>query len=371
MEFIPIANPCVGREETEAVSKVIKSGWVSMGRKVQEFEKLICEYLGVSHVVAFNSGTASLHAALLAAGVKPGDEVVVPTLSYISSANAILYCGAKPIFCESDPLTFNVTAEELLRRITAKTTAIMTVDLKGMPVDYDSILDISSHAKIPIVSDSAESFGAVYKERKVGIQCPIHSFSFFANKNITMGEGGAITTHDVDWAKKCRIIRNQGQSVRYEHIMIGHNYRPTDYAAAFGIEQVKKVEWIMTEKQKIAEFYNNHFSDHPLIKVPFVPEYVSRHSWYLYCLSFASIVDRDKVVSFMEKERVDSRLSFPPIHLQPIYRQMFGYKEGDYATTERFFNRFIDIPCWINMGLNRMKRVVHVVLQAVEASTSR
>lgn len=366
MDFIPIACPYIGEEDAQAVYEVVKSGWISMGKKVRELEDFVCDYIGVKHAVTFNNGTSSLHAALLAVGVESGDEVLVPTLSYISSANTILFCGATPVFCDAEPKTFNVTAVELQRRATSKTKAVMTVDLKGLPADYDSIMEFSQNNNIPIVSDSAESFGAVYKQKRVGGQCPIHSFSFFANKNITMGEGGMITTNDDELADKCRVVRNQGQSERYVHVVVGNNYRPTDYAAALGLEQVKRIEWIMEEKQKIAEYYNKAFKNHPLIEIPYVPEYATRHSWYMYCLTLAESIDRDKVVNILKENGVDSRLSFPPIHLQPIYREMFGYKEGDFELSEKIFSRFIDIPCWVNMGKARMERVIEYVFDAVE-----
>lgn len=366
MDFIPIANTFIGEEEAKAVYSIVKSGWISMGEKVKEFEKMAAEYLGVEHAVAFNNGTSSLHAVLIALDVKEGDEVLVPTLSYVSSANVILYCRATPIFCESDPDTFNVTADEVAKRITPKTKAIMTVDLKGMPVDYDAILQVAQEHNIPVLSDSAESFGAIYKDNLVGRQCPVHSFSFFANKNITMGEGGLIATNDDKIADVCQTVRNQGQSERYKHVIIGNNYRLTDISAAFGIEQMKRIEWIMEEKNKVAAYYNNAFDGHSLISIPYVPSYVNRHSWYMYCLKLDRSVDRDLVIQKMRENGVDSRLSFPPIHLQPIYMDMFGYQKGDYPMSEDIFNTFIDIPCWVGMNEDLMNRVIEIIIKAVE-----
>lgn len=365
-KFIPIANTYIGQEEADAVYNVIKSGWISMGKKVQEFERHLCDYLGVKYAIAFNNGTSSLHAGLIALGVDEGDEVLLPTLSYISTANAVLYCGAKPVFCEADPKTFNVGAEEIRQRITPKTKAIMTVDLKGMAVNFDAIKEVAAEAGIPILSDSAESLGAEFKGKLVGSQCEAHSFSFFANKNITMGEGGLITTNDEKIADTCRIVRNQGQSKRYEHIMIANNYRLTDISAAFGIEQVKRVEWIMEQKNKVASFYNGAFKDHSLISIPYVPEYATRHSWYMYCLNLDKSINRDLIIDQMKESGVDSRLSFPPIHLQPIYRKKFGYKVGDFPLSENIFDHFIDIPCWPNLPLEDQKRVVEVICKAVE-----
>ncbi len=369
--FIPIANTYIGEEEAQAVYNVVRSRWISMGPKVEEFEKTVAEYIGVKYAVAFNNGTSSLHTALLALGVKEGDEVLVPTLSYISSANVISYIGATAKFCESDPRTFNVTADEIASRITPKTKAIITVDLKGMPVDFDAIIEVARGGKIPVLSDSAESFGSIYKGRLLGSQCTIHSFSFFANKNITTGEGGLITTDDKSIAETCRIVRNQGQRARYQHVMIGHNYRPTDICAAFGIEQLKRIEWIMEEKNKIALYYNKAFSGNPLITTPYVAPYVGRHSWYMYCLKLDKSVDRDLVVKKMLARGVDSRLSFPPIHLQPAYREKYGYKQGDFPISEEIYNTFLDIPCWIGMDEKALNRVVDTVSKAVRESKKK
>lgn len=369
MDFIPIAQPFIGEEEATAVFEQIRSGWISMGRKVAELESLIAEYVGVKHAVTMSNGTATLHAALLAQGVGPGDEVVLPTLSYISSANAVLYCGATPVFCEMDPETFNVTAETLQSVITDNTRAIMPVDLKGLPVDYHEVRAWAESKGIAVVADSAESFGAIYKNKKAGSQSDIHSFSFFANKNVTMGEGGVITTNNDELAEKCRIIRNQGQSERYVHVEIGHNYRLTDMVAAFGIEQIRRVEWIMEQKSAIAGFYNERFKGHPRIKTPHVPDYANRPSWYMYCLTLDKGINRDNVLKLMHDQGVDHRLSFPPIHLQPVYRKKFGYKEGDYPVSEDIFNRFVDIPCWVGMTEDQMNKVVKVVISAVEESS--
>ena len=292
---IPIANPSINKKEAISAYKVIKNGWISMGKEVSKLEDKIKKYLDVKHAILFNNGTSALNVALSFYGIKKGDEVIVPTLSYISSANVILYCGAKPVFCEVDPFTFNVTASNIIKKITKKTKAIITVDLKGMPIDYDDIKKKIKKYKIPIISDSAEAFGAVYKNKKVGSQLDMHSFSFFANKNMTMGEGGLVTTNNKAMANFCKILRNQGQEGRYNHTYIGNNYRPTDYAAAIGIEQLKKIENVLIEKSKIAEIYSKKFKNESFIKTPFIPEYVKRHTWYMYCLRFPNKKLRNKI----------------------------------------------------------------------------
>lgn len=368
MDFIPIASPVIGEEEAQAVYEQVRSGWITMGARVKELEGMIAEYVGARHAILMSNGTATLHSALWALGIGPGDEVIVPSLSYISSANAVLFCHAKPVFCEVDPTTFNVLPEHLDAVVTPRTKVVMPVDMKGQPADFDAINAWAAARGIKVVADSAESFGAMYKGRKVGAQSLVHSFSFFANKNVTMGEGGCLTTDDDELADKLRVIRNQGQSERYVHVALGHNYRMTDVAAAFGIQQVRRVEAIMQEKQRLAAYYDKAFAGHPLIETPAVPAFCDRPSWYMYCLTFAPSVDRDKVVKLMKEKGVDSRISFPPIHLQPLYRNEYGHGEGELPVTEDITNRFLDIPCYAGMTREQNDRVVEAVLSAVEAA---
>jgi perosamine synthetase len=362
---IPIANPSIDKKEALSAYNVIKKGWISMGKEVLKLEKKIQKYIGIKHAILFNNGTSALHAALAYHGVKEGDEVIVPTLSYISSANVILYCGAKPVFCEVDPITFNVTAENIIKKISKKTKAIITVDLKGMPVDYDDLKKKLKKYKIPLISDSAEAFGAVYKKKKVGSQFDMHSFSFFANKNMTMGEGGLVTTNNKKMAEVCRIIRNQGQEGRYNHTFIGNNYRPTDYAAAIGLEQLKKIENVLNKKGEIAKIYNKAFSNEKFIKTPHVPSYVTRHTWYMYCIKFSKKISRKKIQKILHSNGIDTRLSFPPIHLQPIYKKIFGYKKGDFPVSEQIFEQFLDIPCWMGMGKKNINYIIKIIKSAV------
>lgn len=363
MDYIPIAKPFIGEEEAKAVYDQVKSGWITMGKRVREFESMLEDYIGVRHAIAFNSGTATLHALLLALGVGPGDEVIVPSLSYASSANVAILCGAKPVFAEEDPKTFNVSAEEFERRITPKTKVIMAVDLKGLAADFDAIQKVCEKHNISLIGDSAESFGGKYKGNPIGSQVLAHSFSMFANKSITCGEGGFVTTNDDALAERCRVIRNQGQSERYVHVELGHNYRMTDIAAAFAIEQLKRVDWFIEEKGKIVARYMEAFADHPLISPPYLPDYATQHSWYMYCISLDKSVNRDAMIKAMQERGVDHRLSFPPIPLQPYYRELYGYTEEDFPVSGEIFNRFIDIPCWVGMTDEEITHVIDTVLE--------
>ncbi len=357
MDFIPIACPRIGEVEAKAVYDVVKSGWISMGKKVQEFERMACDYTGAKHALAMNNGTSTLHSALIALGIGPGDEVITPSLTYISSANVILYQGATLVLCENDPETLNVTPELIREKITPKTKAFMTVDLKGLPVDFDAFNALSEETGIPFISDSAESYGAIYKGQKVGTQALMHSFSFFANKNITTGEGGMVTTNDDDLFEKLTIIRNQGQEGRYNHTWLGNNFRMTDVLAAIGVEQLKKIDTLLTEKVEIANRYTEEFAKIDGVRAPHVPGYVDRPSWYLYAIT-VDPARRDGLLDHLASKEIDTRLSFPPVHIQPYYVDRFGYAPGDLPIAKQSFDSFVDIPIWADMGEANQDRVI-------------
>ena len=355
-ETIPVANTFLGEEEARAAYEAVKSGWISfLGPKVKEFEEAFAKEVDAKHAIAVNSGTSALHVALAVMGIKEGDEVILPSLTFISTANAVLYQNAKPVLAECEPLTYNITAEEIEKRITKKTKAIIPVDMNGMPVDYDNILEVANKYNIPVVADSAESLGARYKGRKIGAIAPVHIFSFFPNKNISTGEGGMITTNDYELAKKMRIIMNQGQDKRYNHIALGYNYRMTNIQAAVGIEQLKRLHFILNEKEKIAGKYNNMLKNCKNIRTPYVPEYVTKHAWYMYTISIDNL-DRDDIVRKLGEVGIETRLSFPPIHIQPFYREKFGYKEDSLPVSFMAWKRLMNIPIWV--GLNEKQDYV-------------
>lgn len=363
-EFIPVANTFIGEEEAKAAYDVIKSGWISSGEKVKEFESLFAEEVGARYAIAVNNGTAALHVALAALGVGEGDEVIVPSLTFISTANAVLYQNAAPVLAECDPQTYNITAAEIEKRITPKTKAIIPVDMNGMPVDYDSILKVAEKYGLFVIADSAESLGANYKNKKVGSIAPVHIFSFFPNKNLTTGEGGMITTNDELLAKKMRIILNQGQEGRYNHTILGYNYRMNNFTAAIGIEQLKKLDFVLKEKEKIAKRYNSAFMNSKKIDLPFIPEYVVRHAWYMYTISVDE-KKRDEIVAKLKENNIETRLSFPPIHAQQFYQKKFGYDYDSFPVSYLAWKKLINIPIWAGLG-EKQERVIKKIKEICE-----
>ena len=365
-QFIPIASPRIGEEEAKAVYDVIKSGWVSMGKKVEQFEKMACDYTGAKYSLAMNNGTSTLHSLLMALNIGPGDEVIIPSLTYISSANVILYQGATPVLCDNDPLTFNTTVSHIKKKITNKTKAFITVDLKGLPVDYDEFNELSKETGITFISDSAESYGAIYKNRKVGTQAHAHSFSFFANKNITTGEGGMITTNNKELFNKLKMIRNQGQDGRYNHVLLGNNFRMTDILAAFGIEQLKKIDSLLDKKVYLAKKYTEFFSDNKDIQTPAIPNYVNRPSWYMYSITLNKKI-RNKLIEHLTRSNIDTRLSFPPIHAQPFYSQNFDFDTNDFPNANNSYDTFLDIPIWADMGIENQNFIKDQIISFLKS----
>jgi perosamine synthetase len=310
----------------------------------------------------------TLHAILAALGIGPGDEVIVPTLTYISTANVVLFQGAELKLCECDPANYNVRVEDLEKVVSPRTRAVITVDMNGLPIDYRPIVAWAKSRNITIVADSAESLGAVYRGKAVGTQAPVHSFSFFGNKNVTTGEGGMITTDDDALAAELRILRNQGQQGRYNHTHLGFNYRMTELSAAIGIIQLQSLEARLAAKERTVARYNQAFAREPLMSLPVVPDYVERHSWYMYAPCFAASVDRDAVVAKLEAANIETRVSFPPVHIQPYYVKRYGFQVGDFPVSHGAWRRLINLPIGPDLTTAQLDTVIAATLDAARGS---
>lgn len=361
MVKIPVAQPFIGKEEASAAFKVVKKGWISMGEKVKQFEKNIAKFTNTKYAVAMNNGTSTLDALLTALDIKQNDEVIVPDLTYISTANIVSYKNAKLILSDSDAQTFNTTKEKIEKRITKKTKLIIITDMKGMPVNYDEVKELSKKYRIPIIADSAESLGAKYKNKQVGSQCIAHSFSLFANKNITTGEGGLVVTNSGKLYKKLKMIRNQGQLSRYNHIILGNNYRMTDIQASIGIVQLKKLNRIIKNKNKTAKFYNDRLKKLKNVILPYVPNYVSQHAWYNYSIKVNPKI-RNKLIKFLKKNGIETRISFPPIQIQKLYKQKIKKQRSILYNSMIAYKSMIDLPIWYGMK-NKDKNFVVMTIK--------
>ena len=368
---IPVAQPVLGDEEIAELTDVIRSGRISSGKKVREFEEAFTGYTGAGHAIAVSTGTAALHVSLAALDIGPGDEVLVPDLTFISTANVVLYQGATPVLCECDPATYNVTAEILESRLTSKTRAMIPVEMNGVPLDYDEILPLAERSGIPMIIDSAESLGSEYSGRKVGNQSLAHCWSFFPNKTVTTGEGGMITTSDSKLATRIRSLVNQGQDGRYNHVALGFNYRMTEMQAAIGVAQMRRLPWILDEKERIAAAYDKAILGIPGIEPAPRPNYATRQSWFMYSVTCENRARRDVAAKGMAEDDIETRTGFPPIHTQPYFRERFGYSESDFPVAMETWERKLDIPCWAGMPENTQARVIDSMKRALSIREHR
>ena len=320
MDMIPVARPAVGQEEISAVTDVLKSGMLAAGERVAEFERNFADLCGSNYAVAVNNGTAALHAALLAAGIGPGDEVIVPAFTFVATATAVAMCGAKPLFADVDELTCNISPGQVAEKITPKTKAVIGVHLFGQPCDVEALQEICEPKGIPFIEDAAQAHGAMYKTARVGSFGTMACFSFYATKNMITGEGGMVTTSDKACNAKLRLLINHGQSEKYLHTVLGYNYRLTDIGAALGIVQLKKLEKFNLRRRKNAEFYNANLKAKG-ISLPFVgPGRNHVYHQYVIRLKEEFPMNRQAFMDFLKGKGIGSAVHYPiPLHRQPLF----------------------------------------------------
>lgn len=372
---IPITKPYLGEEEKQVVSQVIESGWVSQGPKVAEFEERFGEYVSARYAVATTSCTTALHSALSVSGIGPGDEVIVPSLSFIATANSVVYCGAIPVFIDTDPETCNIDASKIEKAITEQTKAIMPVHQMGLPADLDSIQKIADKYNLIVIEDAACAIGSEYHGKKIGGHGNIACFSFHPRKVITTGEGGMITTDDHDIAIRLRRFRHHGMSISdierhtanrviFEtYPEIGYNYRMTDIQAAMGIIQLRKLPFIIKRRREIAKFYNKELSKIPCIKVPKIPDY-AYHNYQSYWIELlGSIpVSRDVLMERLLEKGIATRRGIMAIHLEECYSR---YKVH-LPKTEKITKNTILLPIYPSMTEEEQKYVVTCIDEAMK-----
>jgi perosamine synthetase len=359
--YLPVAEPMLGEKELLYVTECVLTGWVSSaGKFVTRFEQMFAEFCGTDHAIAVSNGTTALHVSLLSLGIGLGDEVIVPTLTFIATANAVTYTGARPVFVDSEINTWNIDPDKIEEAITPRTKAIIPVHLYGHPADMDRILDIASKHGLAVIEDAAEAHGACYKGRKVGGFGDIGIFSFFGNKIITTGEGGMVVTNNSDLAQKVRMLRDHGmdRDQRYLHPILGYNYRLTNIQAAIGVAQLEKIENIIERKKEIADLYAKAFITIPGITMPPKASWADNVYW-LYSI----IIDeekfgynRDSVMTTLTENGVECRPLFIPCHLQPIYAT------GQLLpVATALAEKGLSLPSSVNLTKENVKRITDLI----------
>lgn len=343
--MINIARPMIGDEEKLAVLNVLDSGILAQGPRVKAFEEAFASLCGVKHAIATSSGTTALHTALLALGISPGAEVITSPFTFIASANSILYTGAKPVFVDIDPESFNINPRLIETAITPKTKAILPVHLFGLSCDMDLIQDTARKHDLMIIEDACQSHGARYHNQPVG-SFGTGTFSFYPTKNMTSAEGGMITTDDDSIAENCRVIRQHGMRRRYYHDELGFNFRMTDIHAAIGLEQIKKLEKFNEARIKNALYLNDHLRG---VKVPLIPE-GSRHVFHQYTIRVSN-GHREALMHHLSQKGIGSAIYYPvPIHKQTYYTEVLGYNQS-LPEAERAAAEVLSLP--VHPGLNQ------------------
>ncbi len=346
--MIPINAPQIGEEEIEAVVKVLKSGILThslgAGPVVTKFEKEFANFANTKHAIAVNTGTAALHVAVLAANVKPGEEVILPSFTFVATAEAVVIAGAKPVFVDIDPKTYNILPKKIEEAITRKTKAVIPVDLYGLPADLQPIKEIAEKHGLIVIEDAAQAHGATYKEKPAGFFADVACWSLYASKNMTTGEGGVITTSNDEMADEMRLIRSHGEKAKYASFMLGHNYRMTEIQAAIGCVQLKKLPAFLSKRRSNARRLTEILKKTEKLQLPQEPKNFG-HSWYLYTvrLKDATERERDRIVEELKKEGIGAEVYYVnPVHLMPYYRNVFG-KFG-LPETEEAAKQIMSLP---------------------------
>lgn len=358
--MIPVAKPLIGEEEIEEVEKVLRSGFIAQGPKVAEFEEAFANYVGAEHAVATSSGTTALHVALLALGVGKGDEVITTPFSFAATGNCALYVGARPVFVDIDPSTFNLDPEGIEDAITEKTKAILPVHLYGQPAKMDRIMEISQEHNIPVVEDAAQAHGAKFQDQMIGSIGDMACFSFYPTKNMTTSEGGMITTNSSKLAEQARILKAHGERERYQHSVLGYNFRMTDIAAAIGLVQLKKLNGFNQKRIENAEYLTEHLNGISCIESPFVSPQV-KHVFHQYTVRVKD-GKRNDVMNYLNQEGIGTGIHYPiPIYKQELYQNL-GYNDH-WSETEKAASEVLSLPVHPSLSVEELEKIV-ITLEA-------
>ena len=375
---VPLSSPDIIEKDIEAVVRVMKTRFLSIGPKVVEFEKGMGSFVGTKYAVALNSGTSALHLIIRGMGIGEGDVVITTPFSFIASSNCILFERGRPLFVDIEEQTLNLDpdkTDEQLGKMSQeeldKVKAMIVVDAFGQPADWDRFTEIARRYNLLLIEDSAEALGSEYKGRKCGSFGEAGVFAFYPNKQISTGEGGILVTDDAELARLARSMRSQGRGESGEwldHERLGYNYRMDELSSALGCSQMERIEEILEKRAKVAGMYGEKLAEVEEVEVPFIAPYVSRMSWFVYVIRLERGIDRNKVIKYLNEEGVQCKPYFTPIHLQPFYKKMFGYKEGDFPVTEDVSGRTIALPFFNNLKEEQIDYVVEKLKEGIKNS---
>jgi UDP-4-amino-4,6-dideoxy-N-acetyl-beta-L-altrosamine transaminase len=381
--FLPYGTQWLDEQDIQAVLEVLRGDWLTQGPKVREFEARVAERCGARYGVAVATGTAALHCAAFAAGIGAGDEVITSALTFVASANCILYLGGRPVFADIDPVTLTCDPGEVAQRVTQRTKALIPVDFAGHPADMDELMEVARHHGLTVIADAAHSIGATYRGRLVGTLADMTVLSFHPVKHITTGEGGMVLTDDVGFYERLMLFRTHGITNRtelltgpseggwyYEMQALGFNYRITDLQCALGLSQLARLDAFVARRREIADCYTRSFVDVPEIITPQERPYV-RSSYHLYVLQFDFSrlhITRAELFAALRKKKLGVQVHYIPVHLQPFYRDRFDCRRGDFPKAEAYYDRCLTIPLYPRMSDADVHRVVGAVREVVEAA---
>ena len=369
-KMIPYGRQTIEEDDIQAVVDVLRSDYLTTGPKIAEFEKMVADYVGAKYAVAISNGTSALHAACFAAGIQAGDEVITTPLTFAASSNCVLYCGGTPVFADVDPKTYNIDPEDIRRKITDKTKAIIAVHLAGQPCDMDEIHKIAKEHDLLVIEDGAHALGSVYKGKKVGTLSDMTTFSFHPVKPITTGEGGMIVTDNEEFYQKMMLFRSHGITRDenlmtrndgpwfYQQLDLGYNYRITDIQCALGCSQMKKLDRFLALRKEIVARYNEAFADCENIVTPYqLPE--TESGWHLYIVQVKNC-DRRKVFEALREHGIAVNVHYIPVYLHPYYQE-HGYKDVHCRNAEEVYSHIISLPLYPTLTEEQQQYVIETL----------
>jgi perosamine synthetase len=379
-EVIEFAVPTIEQDEIDEVIDALKSRWITMGRKTKIFEELFASYIGVKHAISVNSATSGLHLALDCCGIKEGDEVILPNMTFVATAEAVEYLRATPVLVDCDEKTFNLNIDDVKKKITDKTRAIIPVHMAGQPADIFDIIDIAKKKpSIKIIEDAAHALPSKIDDRIIGNIGDATVFSFYATKTLTTGEGGMITTDDDDIADNIRIKRLHGMdkdawkrydnsgSWEYDVTKLGYKYNMTDITASIGIHQLKKIDLFRKRREYIAQRYTNAFSKMDEIITPFVQDNI-QHSWHLYIIKLdidKLSISRNDFINELKKNKINTSVHFKPLHMFSYFKNKYHYSNADFPVASFLFDRIVSLPIYPSMTEEDIDYVITTIKQII------